>query len=423
MTYTATGDYGRRTPQLSISEAKIKRVALIILALSPFVQLGFSYYFSVQVLIFLLLLLVLSEARGPSTIHADGAIIGTALVVFLAPSLTQMESSFFQASILKAAREYICFVVLYVTLKRAKHFDISGAHQIKTVVILLVLSLFSFVVLQLLSFRESRLFHIPIEFYIANSETIPTEFSLMVGDRVRPSAFFGEPSYLSFFVFSLLFIVSKVFSGSKLKTFLLLTLSIIPLLSVSLSGVLAVGLFHIYRLNSESKASPLTKIVLVLLFCSVMFTLFKSGVVQESERLFNILDKDAETSGYSRMVLPLKIIYHVITERIVGIPAFEIGKFAYSHHLVSDMNFVGVDNGLLNNFIFYGFFGALLLFFLYRASVGGGQFFYLLISAMFSGSFYTYDKVGVMGVVIIICSLSRPINGKRRTKGLAGQPQ
>src|SRR5258705_5612282 len=98
-------------------DTRLTRSLVVIMALVPLIQLGLSYYVSIQILCIGLLTIVLF-ANTRKTVLPFGAMLGV-LVLMSVPLLWLVNSDVFMHAWLGTLREFICFVVLLAALSKS----------------------------------------------------------------------------------------------------------------------------------------------------------------------------------------------------------------------------------------------------------------------------------------------------------------
>jgi hypothetical protein len=384
-------------------QARDEYAFILLLAFVPFVQLGASFYMSVQFLCFVVLLHTVASRGGFRSIPAP-LTIGLMLLMFIPLAWVVSRPAFFH-SLLRSGREFLCLMAVLLALGKAKtHREIRTMPLLKVLVGLLIIACFVFVVLQSYYLLNGSLFFIPPGFYISNFNTLPDELSLRGGALPRPSAFFAEPSYMGFVGTSLLAIVLRTFRRGPMKITLAGIVLATMILCQTLAGVMSVVILTVFYWYV--KRAPVSRsIKAAAILAAVMMVLSAVAVDQIPllGRLTRIADSSEESSGYARIMTPLSMAGEVLTTRPLGVTPEETMKmYADRGEYNRDPEQTNTDNALLNIVINYGVSSFLIFFVIYRRIKDPLLLLYLLLAAMFNGSFFSYDKSVVLSLVIIL---------------------
>lgn len=364
------------------------------LVLLPFIQLGASYYWSVQVLMFLLIASLLSYKDVWKSLT-----IGGGLVVFVLMMSSLAFQVMFDANqdILRVVRVFLCFTVLLSFL--SKKFPIEYFNEsTKKIIAVIAFSLLGFSVIQLVLFQAGFLFYFPRELYITNAETLGDELALQF-NSVRPSATFGEPSYLGFVALSLYVVVLTKFNDGWIRWATIFALWGAVFVCATFAGVL--GLLVITVMYYLKKRGQLKLLLVPALLVLVAFVLIGGNLDflpdRLSHRISDVVAGDVDASTYSRIVMPFFLVGYTFENYPLGLT---------TELLVKEVGFSavdGTDNGFLLLFVNFGFtafyiYGLILVKVWKRPILGV----YLLMAAMFNGTVFGFDKVAVMAMVILL---------------------
>lgn len=379
-------------------------IACILLCI-PFIQLGFQYYLSVMILAFILILFIPSIRE----IHAATPTLAFILPLMLLPTLLHINLDTGLHSLLRSAREFICLAVIYIFVSQrtaiAERIKLNFKF-VKFATALLALSLLAVVIVQYVFLKRGIGYFIPADYYILNAGTIPTELDLL-WSRIRPSATFGEPSYLGFVTTSLLFVVLHAFHNHKYKFIIVGVLIFTVVLSNTLAGIIAcASILFIYLWMHYNKSHQRLSIMMLSLAAVLVITF--SGFLNITERLSNLTDAKVESSGYNRVTVPLKVVSTILIQSPVGVPTHALpAVFRSLHYEAKDFAGGPLSNGFFNIIINYGVFGMIIIYFVIRATHGYLPLVaYLFFSSMFNGGIFTFDKATIIGITILIATYS-----------------
>ena len=388
---------------------------LVLIFFIPFMQMGVSYYLSVQVGLFIILFFAV-EFR---IILKNLPMFIIVLSAMLISTLFYIDSPYFLHSMIRVIREML-FLVVIVAICNTPQVYIEKHKPVLVAIAILVLTIFTSVFLQFYFYKylSSTLFFVPSQFYIAGFATLADTWGTFaeahgIVVKIRPSSFYAEPSYLGFIILSLATIILRVFYDNKYKKILLSVLFISLLLSQTLSGLVAFGLLlGVFYFKNFSRIHPFI-LTSIFLLTPVYFLLFP--LPELIERLLSFSDRREEVSGFIRLVLPFELISRVLIHSPFGVPQDELLSFLRQPSVgiepymlqpsaLFGLQLAGLDNAFLNLFIFYGIFGSLIIWVFIRKINEPLLLLYIFLAAMFSGSIFSFDKTVVISMVFLIVS-------------------
>ncbi len=370
----------------------------IYLLLLPFVQVGLSFYVSVQLFIFFMLVSLLNVEDFIKNVGWAA----TFFVLMMSPSLFYTVDDQLHM-VLGVGRQFICFFVLLAVLNRSylMHVRIDNL-EIKIVGLL---SFFLFVTaIQYVGLKIGYAFNIPSGFLIANQNTMmgfekAVELGLHAG--IRPSAFYGEPSYLSFVCVSLVFIAYSSFQSNQNLLLVTLLAFAIVILANSLSGVLAiVALFSIRFMSKVKKIESIVALMIYFISVVIVAALFNQSPIMQ--RMLGIIGfgEGVDVSSNIRIFAPFSLLSEVFLNYPFGLPKEMLIDVINSNY---EEGFRGTDNGFFNIFINFGYIGFVIVgVILYKLKNDLLLIVFVLLSSMFNGAFFSYDKIAVIGLSILI---------------------
>lgn len=364
-------------------------IALLILLCIPFIQLGLSYYISIS---FVLFMAILSYCISGLTYSFKlNQIALWMLSLFLLKIALLTYSSADTRAILIPAREFICALGMILIAAKIRNSTVEDSLVLKIILGALLVLLF-LVCIQTFFIARGSYIGFPTQYYIMNQETLnKAEDALYHGTRYRPAAFFGEPSYTSWIVLSLLTVALCAKNPSRNSMYVALILSfLVVLVSFSMAGIFAVAMLCTYWFVFETKKvnSVLLNFMVALVAGSiVMAVLFYFGG-EVSERIVAILNSD-DDSANNRLAEPMEYIDKILIEG----HWFGLKNYADLH-----INNAGL--GMIINYgvLFIPILGV-LLFFVKRKLL----LLYIVLSLNFNGTFFRFDKALIVGVTIGLC--------------------
>lgn len=363
-------------------------LVLPILLTIPVIQLGYSYYLSFAFGVF-----IYCFARSvnfcPSKFFL--AILVTC-ISFLLKAIANAIGTTELNEILVPIREMLCFLAMIFIAEKIRLEAINQEILYKRIYLLLII-LFCLVAFQSYKLSVGEYFGIPVNFFIKNSETLGgVEDALLHQTRFRATAFFGEPSYTSFIVLSLLVVCFEL-SGKLSEKIKCAVLAIgIVAMSQSIAGVLAIALIIFYWLIF-SKAHDISKrkkyMIIVFVALSFAASLYFSNVI--SDRFFSVIQGGDESST-TRINEPVSLFFNVVSSgAFFGVNYQYIEKF---------LGYSSLDNALLRLLIYYGFLAIIPLMTLVIFAKKPLLFIYIFLAMNFNGEFFVYDKVLIVALVI-----------------------
>lgn len=338
-------------------------------------------------------------------------------IAILAPQFGFLHSENIAGSMLRAFREILVLSMILACHQSALKGSISR-QMAERVVLYLSCILFAFAILQM---ADTMIFHfglyMPTAFYgpsdLESGTTLSSywfnraaEYGYAAEKYIRPSAFYSEPSYLGFICLSIYYFTDKVIVDRRLfiKVFVLVVSTL--LVAQTAYGIACLGIYFLAsergRILLHGKRGFLIKIALLA------FVFAMAGT-----RLYVLAtNPEQEISGYIRLVQPFVNIYTVVAStQYFGIPSFYFIDFLDASG-VSTIFGYGLDNGVLNMFMYYGIGGFLILYVLY-VKLGKLSFLYVALCGMQNGALLHFDKAVV---IVLVLSLVRKFAKNERVR-------
>jgi hypothetical protein len=152
-----------------------------------------------------------------------------------------------------------------------------------------------------------------------------------------------------------------------------------------------------------TKTILVTNLSLALLFIFLeafdVFNIFGSKTLFLS-RIASIFN---DSSAYSRLVAPWELLQAAIRTNLFGVPLTELRVV---FRIDPSIPIAGVDNALLNLFTAFGLTALIILFLILRNIWRDPLLVtYFLLAAMFNGALFSFDKVAVIGWVILLSGI------------------
>lgn len=378
--------YSTNTYKINYSKLPAFNIKLIILAL-PFIQLGVSYYFSFFFILFVFsFLLSLTSNINKKEFHL--LLIGCSVFLIKSVILSFYSSSI--REILFPLREMTCFIGIVAITNFLSKAYIDKNFLFK------VLGLFLILLLLLIRVQKEYLSNgeylgFPIDYYVINKETLDNVFNALYHrTRFRPTSFYGEPSYTAWITLSLLtiLIVRKEFN-KEIKYFAIIIGLLIVSISESFSGILLILIFSFFWIYFQSKRNNLfLTLSIAVFFLTVFLGILYFFSSEFYDRIQNIFQSN-DISYSIRILTPFKRTQSMLLE----------GNFFG----VRNYSSLVIDNALIGLFIQYGLFSLIIIGILWHFVKNKLLFVYILLSLNFNGTFFRYDKVLVVSMVIGLC--------------------
>jgi hypothetical protein len=400
-----------------IPSVQFRRTLLGLLVISPLMQIGISYYLSFSLAIFLMTYFVSTKLFVSRFLSLESAIRAIAITFLL--SIPYLFTGFDSRSdILRLLKDVlflsILFYVLDNTLVSRKLIDFKLIKQLKAVLYVLSFLMFFLVILQSSYIsRRSPLFINP-DFFARNSENIATQSTFLLFDRLRPSGTFGEPSYLSWYLFFLicaLCLLSRTYL-SKLDI-ICIALNVFSIV-LSQSGLGFVFLLLLFVFRELKSVGVLFRRLLLVGLTSYLITTVNSLLFsQQLSKSFDI------RSWSARVVKPFELYNTFIASNPFGIPLRRIFSNDAPYSIGDVYLFEVIAHGL-SYFVFgFGIIGIAIILWISLASRRLDSFtlFFFLFSFFQNGSFLDFDKIGLLMLLVLVSKLSAPtsLNAHRDT--------
>jgi hypothetical protein len=369
------------------------------------IQFGFTYYVSTQVFLFSALMLLYVV---PTTVVAPSRymLVAGGAAVFFAGQLFFLGRTDTFPSMLRCSREFLCFWALISIQHYSTDSRISYRIPRKIfdfiVILLLVATLAQWAFLaRLLPYNVLM----PEELFTMAGGTVMTSIAdaAIAGGYeaiIRPTAFYSEPSYLGFVCLAL---YMSLHSQENLRRNVIrfFALLVVCVVARTAAGVVLISFLFGFLNRRLFSDKWQTGMVGAVLFVGVVYI-----SIPFAQRIFLSHDAIEETSGYIRLVFPLKVFAKVLAEYPLGVPPLFINSFI-TVNLPGEEQ-ITLDNGLMNIAIYFGYTG-FVIFGVIVASIKSRKLVvFVFCCGLYNGSLFSYDKV-----VIIFCAMAAFINNER----------
>ncbi|WP_336093989.1 hypothetical protein [Leeuwenhoekiella sp. CH_XMU1409-2] len=371
-----------------INRIKLPNALLFLILCSlPFMQLGFTYYISVFFLLFLVSFLSAFSVKFFFGFNAKFLIFGSLFFFIKVFSLVVAEENFSYRDILLPLRELLCFIGIIVISLYLKQ-CVVDIKKVQVFFLLFLTTILVLVISQYIFFSRGIYVGLPIDFFVINEATLSgSEKALRFGTRYRPTSFYGEPSYTSWITLSILTII--LFRNEFNKIFKLKVIFVcfgIVLISQAVSGVLAILVttlaYFLYYSNSN-----ILKKIRFLIAAGIVFTLSIYLSEELQSRIYAILSNE-DVSSNIRFLEP----YLILKDMVNNANFFGVSNYSELMSIIDNAGF-----GLI---IQYGVISIFILILLLKFVKNKILWLYLILSLNFNGTFFRFDKVLVISLVV-----------------------
>lgn len=357
----------------------------------PALQLGVSFYASVAFILFAVFF-VSSMQDGLPRRYAGLMLVAACL--FLTKSVLNLQAGAELREILLPVREYACFLGLCLMVGSVARDEPADERHMARWLMVLLIALLAFILLQKYFFSRGAYFGLPLDFYVRNRATLETaEDALYHQSRYRPTAFYGEPSYAAFVVFSLM-VVGLECLRRRSRQVLVFVLSYVSLVLLeSASGIIAATAYAaVHLLVSGGRAAWGGRLLWLACFCALVVLLLASNEAIGSRFAAMAAGQDASSAG--RLGDPVDLLRHLAERgRFFGATEAEIQDF---------LGVPSLDNALLRLLAFYGVLVLLPLYVISSLAGWSRMVLYFFLVMGFNGDIFSYDKVVVVAMVIAL---------------------
>lgn len=366
----------------------------IIIFLLPFIQLGSSYYISIQTLLVLLLLPLYKY---------DKLSVVTIFVFFYFFFIKFIYTDFVTHDILYTFREYFLFLLLLLSTAGIKQINID---KIYIAIKVIFFVLFSLILIQYITINYfSFLPTLPINWFISNQGTLlGIDLALEQGSRLRPVGFYGEPSYAATVFLILYYLIGKLKKLDTTYKYDFLAL-VTMLVLQSLAGFIIFLFILFLKYASNIYKHRYTLVIFIPVFILILYLLTFS---EYYDRLYGLLNDDVDKSTLIRLFHPLYILKDMFLDGYYfGIIGEQINYYLDLHDIQR------LDNGLYNIIINYGL-GSILIFLIIFYKIGKIDLIILfLLLIQVNGAVFSLDKIVLFSILFGISDNLNQLNRRK----------
>lgn len=390
----------------------------ILLILLPFVQIGVTYYLSVQTIAAMVLFIFTFRYIATNSLLMWICVLLIAAAMMI--SVFSISGSNTE-DIFRRGREVLFFSLICLSARGYSGkapFNITPRSHLPIVAIAIGLALLALA--QYVVLGGGAYLGLPKDLYIANKDTLPDLLDLKYG-KLRPFGTFGEPSYFSFVLLSLFVMLSPLvrarFSASDKRDERTNAFSdfLRPASSVAILGCVAITIAGMLSQSlSFYLAFPILLYVCVVKFSSpriqFRFAVCVGSVVAvllvssfASVVLGRVSMGASDTSTSARLTKPLQIIPQYLVEHPFGAP---LSKWMEAISPISSQYGVPASavghNALFNSFFNYGIIGLACLILTIGSPKSLPMRLYVTFSFLFNGSIFSVDKYFTIALTLAI---------------------
>lgn len=374
-------------------------IAALITLLSPFIQLGPSYYASVASVILVLGVLVWWRPLATGFGHAGLLLV---VVLFMPLALTGGPSIDPLNDKLRIGRESVMLVLLLAAMMGFGNTDRRIATPPVWLLVALAGGYFLVAWLQTRAYNEGRYLGLPFEWFAIDGGTFASELALIYGpESLRPAATFSEPSYFGFVLLSFALMLSPLAGKSRLATTGLALAVAAGLLSRSLSFFLSVLLVIVlpFALARQKHRGALLLGMIAVVVPLIAFS--GSALLSRLGNATSIETADASTAD--RIFGPLLAMPSYLADYPAGSPFSSLTQTLAPHIANRTASVDDILNNALFNLIFaYGVVGFAIVAAILVAARDLRTRLYMVTCAMFNGAFLAIDKVAMITLTLAV---------------------
>ena len=370
----------------------------IVVLLSPFMQLGASYYLSIATLAGLIGLVAWWRPLFAGLTRSGFAII---IALFMPLSYWSGISLTPGTDLLRVAREGVMFIVLIAALvgfrKRGWTLPVPP-YQLLMVMAAAYLLL---TLAQTYYLAQGIYVGLPQQWYATDAQTLASDLDLLYNPNLRPHATFSEPSYFGFVMISIAMMASPLIYREKKALPIIILAVLAGLLSRSLAFFMSLFVVLLLPIALERGRNRVMLIGSALIVLTPVILFSGDGVLS---RLSSATSADsADVSTSARLFGPLAALPGYLSAFPLGNPYSTIPQSLLPFLSRQTLDPVEILNNALFNLLFtYGVIGlgiiGAIIFYAKDLQIR----LYLLTGAMFSGAFLAIDKVTIICLTLAI---------------------
>ena len=387
-------------------------LVVLMLIIVPFMQLGFSYYASLSMV---MLILVLTKWGSALVRGATQANLLLAMVLVMGLPLLMIPSLDFNADLLRTMREGVMFLILVSALIAFRTSPMPGETEPPLVVFAgLMLFLLVMCTIQAVLLPRGIYFGFPEAAFAQENGTIASEAALLADpDSLRPQATFSEPSYMAFVLLSFAMMLIPRTTSSRGATILMGAIVLVGLMSRSLSFLLTMAAVILLPLMLDRRAKRGMIVTGSVIIGTLMLSLTSASVL--ITRLTQA--RSIETTDYStlaRLNRPLQVIPPFLESYPLGVPLSMLVRAMapFMPDTLMEPSEI-LQNAIFNLIFLYGLSGILLFATLIFLAKDLRTRLYIASCAMFNGAFLAIDKIAMIVMTLALYEQAKRLANER----------
>lgn len=387
-------------------------LVILMLIITPIMQLGLSFYASMSVVMLVLVLVKWGSVLGQGATQAN---ILLAIVLLMGLPLMFELSLDFKADLLRTLREGIMFLILASALIAFRTSSMLGEAEPPLVVFGgLLLFFLGLCAVQSVLLPRGIYFGFPESAFAQETGTIANDAALLADpDSLRPQATFSEPSYLAFVLLSFSMMLIPRTTTSRPATMIIGAIVLVGLMSRSLAFLLTMAAVILFPLMLDRRAKRGMIIAGSLVIGTLMLSLTSASIL--ITRLTQA--RSVETTDYStlaRVSQPLQVIPRFLEAYPVGVPLSVLSRAMTPFMPDTSMEPAEIlQNSVFNLIFLYGLSGFVLFGTLIFLAKDLRTRLYIASCAMFNGAFLAIDKIAMIVLTLAVYEQAKRLADER----------
>lgn len=367
-------------------------ILFFLVLLTPFIQLGVTYYVSISTLSFIGLFLNSHIYKNILNKNIYQFVIVISLISFLMLINGIILSDFDDYYILKSLRQALFFFLICFILYSNISFNLKKFKYLINSLLIISISLLFLVLIQYFFVSKGIYLGFSEDLYVMNTGTIPSELDLLYS-KIRPAGTFGEPSYLAAYLVCITFSLFKLYDWDKKAKLILILNSITIFLSMSMLGVVSILMVILYYFF-KTKRNIKYKMMLIMLSVPFIFYLVLDLL---GERI-NSISFGEDASYNDRILYPLKMLPELLMNHPYG---FLFDTKVLNIYINEGLSAV-LHNSIFNIIFSYGVVGFVCIFILFFSAKNMHMKFLVFILMIQNGGFLSIDKAVIIILTVLI---------------------
>lgn len=371
-----------------------------LVLLSPFAHLGLSYYLSAA-----MVSTILAFASITLVVRSSLKFVLFPISLLLPMLLCISQSDLPQSSdVLRVFRELL-FLSALICVAYSLRFVSStdGLNSVLKALCIVTVGQLVLVIVQRIYIPQYIFVSFPYSWYVQNSGTL-AEYDDLLYSRIRPSATFGEPSFLGFVCCAFVTALSPMIRESRISQFIVGLLVVTGFMSESLSFALSIFIIGIAYFYIERRAVRFRYVVPIFLISTVLALVLSAGGIEA--RVSNSIG-GTDRSTALRLVLPLLLLPERLLEFPIGQPFYTMTTSITRMSLAAGFTTPPLDNAMFNFLFCYGFFGFVVIGVLLAGMRNNFIRIFFLVALSFNGDFLSISKSPVLFLCLVVFRMSQ----------------